>query len=428
MVIITVMMTILRFLLNEKGRVNPDSIRFMRFAHVFPVIDNTTTPLGYPAAIKLSTLLGFDEFWGSKALGIAALLFIICFCWVKDFYKREAIMMSALFSFVSLYAYTMSEPFILPFVFLFLYTASQIITGKLEKRKAVFYLSLSLIALYNIRYSALFFIAGAGLYGLLTWRKKYGSVFIISGIIGLSFVVAYKFLFIDYFNQNYVKTFLEIGLHPTSKLLKEFFQGLATSFNPFIHIADPGGGKINYAIYGIGALNIALLIYLLISKKLSETERFFVTISVTGILCSYFIQYFYSVNAMDYRIIGPFLVPLWLIYFNRLFGIFGNKTYSISVLSIMTGLVFTWLSKGNYLENRKAVSEFLKNEKLDKVPLQFFVTKKEEDMNKMKTAELVSTVNADVTLTYKPQDTVRKTTLTWYKVLQKIKIDKNKYQ
>lgn len=94
----------------------------------------------------------------------------------------------------------------------------------------------------------------------------------------------------------------------------------------------------------------------------------------------------------------------------------------------MTGLVFTWLSKGNYLENRKAVSEFLKNEKLDKVPLQFFVTKKEEDMNKMKTAELVSTVNADVTLTYKPQDTVRKTTLTWYKVLQKIKIDKNKYQ
>ncbi|MDR6920101.1 hypothetical protein [Chryseobacterium sp. 2987] len=428
MVIITVMMTILRFLLNEKGRVNPDSIRFMRFAHVFPVIDNTTTPLGYPAAIKLFTFMGFDEFWGSKALGITALLFIVCFCWAKDFYKREAIMMSALFSFVSLYAYTMSEPFILPFVFLFLYTASQIITGKLEKGKAVFYLSLSLIALYNIRYSALFFIAGTGLFGLLSLKKKYSPAFILSGFIGLAFVIAYKFLFIDYFNQNYVKTFLEVGLYPTSKLLRELFQGIATSFNPFIHIADPGGGKINYAIYGIGGLNIVLLIYLLINKKLSETEQFFLTISVTGVVCSYFIQYFYSVNAMDYRIIGPFLVPLWLVYFNRLFAIFGMRTYLISILSIMTGMTFTWLSKGNYLENRKAVSEFLENEKLDKVPLQFYVTKNEEDMNKMKTAELVSTVNSNVTLTYKPQDTVRKTTLTWYKVLQKIKIDKNKYQ
>jgi hypothetical protein len=58
MVIITLVMTILRFLLNEKGRVNPDSIRYMRFAHVFPTIDNTTTPLGYPLAIKFFTFFG----------------------------------------------------------------------------------------------------------------------------------------------------------------------------------------------------------------------------------------------------------------------------------------------------------------------------------------------------------------------------------
>jgi hypothetical protein len=50
-------MTILRFLLNEKGSVNPDSIRYMRFAHVFLTIDNTTTPLGYPLAIKFFTFL-----------------------------------------------------------------------------------------------------------------------------------------------------------------------------------------------------------------------------------------------------------------------------------------------------------------------------------------------------------------------------------
>ena len=57
MVILTLGMTILRFLLNEKGRVTPDGIRFMRFANVFPEIDNTTTPLGYILSIKFFTFL-----------------------------------------------------------------------------------------------------------------------------------------------------------------------------------------------------------------------------------------------------------------------------------------------------------------------------------------------------------------------------------
>lgn len=427
MVIITVVMTILRFLLNEKGRINPDSIRYMRFARVFPTIDNTTTPLGYPLSIKFVTLFGFDEFWGSKVIGILAFLFIVFFAWKKNFYPRESIVVSALFSFLSIFSYTMSEALILPFVFLFLYVSKQIIDGKLEKRKAIFYLSLLLITLYNIRYSALFFIGGTGLYGLVFWKRKYASTFIISAVTGCIFVVLYKFLFIDYFNENYVQTFLEIGLHPTSQLLVELFQGLAASFNPFIHIADPGGGKINYAIYGIGVFNILLIIYLFVKNKLSEVESFFVFMGIFGIICSYFIQYVYSVNPIDYRLIAPFSLPIWLVYFKKLFDIFGVKIYVIGILSLMSGVLFTWLSKGNYLENRKEIKQFLKSENLEKVPLQFYL-EKEEDLEKIQVAELISTVNPEIRITFKPQDTLQKTTLTRYKVLQKIKIDKNKYQ
>ena len=92
------------------------------------------------------------------------------------------------------------------------------------------------------------------------WRKNYAKTFIVSGIVGFAFIVAYKFLFIDRFNSNYVNEFLEIGLHPTSKLLVEFVQSIVTSFNPFIHIADPNGGKINIVIYGIGAINFLLML------------------------------------------------------------------------------------------------------------------------------------------------------------------------
>lgn len=427
LVIITLVMTILRFLLNEKGRTNPDSIRYMRFAHNLPEIDNTTTPLGYPAAIKFFTFFGTDEFWSSKIIGIAAFLFIIFFTWKKKFFFKESIVACALFSFLSIFSYTMSEALILPFVILFLYVSSLIINGKLEKGKAVFYLSLSLVALYNIRYSSLFIIGGTGLYGLIFWKRNYAKTFIISGAIGFVFVVLYKFLFIDYFNENYIKDALITGLHPTSQLLKELFQGLCTTFNPFIHIANPGGGTINYAIYGIGFLNIVLIIYLFVKYKLSDAEFFFVFVSISGIVCSYFVQYFYPVNAIDYRLMAPFSFPIWLIYFKKLFQIFDVKTYAVGILSIMSGIVFTWLSKGNYLENRKEMTEFLQSENLDKVPLKFYL-ETTEDLEKIQVAELISTINPNINLTFKPKDTLQKATLTRYKVLQKIKIDKNKYQ
>ena len=273
LVIATFVMTILRFLWNEKGRVNPDSLRFMRTSKVFPAIDNTTTPLGYPLSLKFFTLFGLDEFWASKLIGLGAYLFLVFFAWKKNFYLKEIILIGGLFSFVSIFSYTMSETLILPFVFIFLYLAHQIITEKLKGLKAILYLSLVLVALYNIRYPALFIIFATGVFGVFNYKKSYGKTFIYSGIIGLVFVILYKFLFIDYFNEKYVESFLEIGLHPTSKLLTELFEGLTTVFNPFIHILNPAGGIVNYGIIGIGLLNILLMLFLFLKNKLNETEK-----------------------------------------------------------------------------------------------------------------------------------------------------------
>ena len=423
----TLVMIILRFLLNEKGRTNPDSIRFMRTSNALPVVDNTTTPLGYPLILKFFALIGVGEFWGSKIVGILAYFFIVWFAWKKKFYLKETILIGGLFSFVSIYSYTMSEALILPFVFVFLYVGRQIMIEEIKGFKAFLYLSLILIALYNIRYSALFFIGGVLLYGILNFKKHFGKTFIYAGFTGLVFVVLYKFLFIDYYNERYVDQFLEIGLHPTSKLLVELFQGLCTTFNPFVHIAKPDGGFINYAIFGLGFLNILLMAFLFIKNKLSETGKFLVFSGVIGIICSYFIQYFYSVNAIDYRLLAPFSFPIWLVYFKKLYQVFGKLTYGITALSLMTGFAFTWLSKGNYLENRKQIQQFLKLENLENMPLKFYM-ESEEQLDRIQIAELISTVNPDMTVTFKPKDTLQKNVLTEYKVLQKIKIDKNKFQ
>lgn len=427
LVIATFVMTILRFLWNEKGRVNPDSLRFMRTSKVFPEIDNTTTPLGYPLSLKFFTLFGLDEFWASKLIGLGAYLFLVFFAWKKKFYLKEIILIGGLFSFVSIFSYTMSETLILPFVFIFLYLAHQIITEKLKGLKAILYLSLSLVALYNIRYPALFVMFATGVFGLFNYKKSYGRTFIYSGIIGLIFVILYKFLFIDYFNENYVDSFLEIGLHATSKLLTELFEGLTTVFNPFIHILNPAGGVVNYGIIGIGLLNILLMLFLFLKNKLTETEKFFLTIGGIGIACSFFIQYFYSVNPLDYRLLAPFTLSIWLVYFKKLYNIFGKLTYTITALSLLTGFAFTWLARGNYLENRHEIKTFLHDENLENVRLNFYM-ESEEELEKMRIAELISTVNPNVKVTFKPEDTLKNNTLTKYKVLRKIKIDKNQFQ
>lgn len=103
-IVFTVIMIVIRFLWNEKGRVNPDSIRYMRTSKVFPIIDNTTTPLGYPLSLKFFTIFGLDEFWASKTIGIFAYLFLVFFAWKKKFYWKEIVLIGGLFSFVSIFS------------------------------------------------------------------------------------------------------------------------------------------------------------------------------------------------------------------------------------------------------------------------------------------------------------------------------------
>ena len=420
-------MTILRFLFNEKGRVNPDSIRYMRQAEIFPIIDNTTAPLGYPLMIKLVSFFGTDPFWASKIIGVAAYVFIIIFAYKKRFYFRETVLLGALYSFVSIFSYTMSEAFILPFVFLLLYYADFIIKNKIKNWQAILLISLLLLAMYNIRYNTLFIMIGCIGFGLLFYKKNYAKYFLISGIVGVAFMIAYQLLFINYYNEEYIKVFLQIGLHSTPKLLLELFQGLCTTFNPFIHIANPNGGIVNIGIYGVGLLNIATMLYLFLNNKLSETEKFFLIIGSAGISGSFFIQYFYSVNPIDYRLMAPFSFLIWLIYFKKLYDRMGKLTYGIAILSLLVGFTFTMLSRGNYIENRKKMDAFLHKEGLKHQPLKFYMTE-ETDLSSMQLAELISTINPLIYITFKPEDSLQKTTLTRYKIVRKLKLDENKYQ
>ena len=69
------------------------------------------------------------------------------------------------------------------------------------------------------------------------------------------------------------------------------------------------------------------------------------------------IQYFYQTDPLDYRLLAPFTFGIWLVYFKK-FIKFSENWFCHRFLSLMTGFVFSWLSRGNYLENRKLMKEF----------------------------------------------------------------------
>lgn len=422
--IVTLVMIIIRFLLNEKGRITPDSVRFLRSSHNFPLIDNTTTPLGYPLSIKLFTLIGVDEFWSSKLVGILAYILMVLFAWKKRFYFREVLLIGGLFSYVSLFAATLSEGLFLPFVFIFIYISRNIIIERWNASQSILYLSLILILIYNIRFSGLFLIGGCFLYGLYKFNKKNGKIFLISSLIGLLFIVLYKLIYIDYFNENYVKDYLQIGLYPTYKLLIELIQGLITSLNPFIHISNPNVSIINFGIYGIGIANLLLILFLFIKLSLSETEKFIISMGIIGIVCSFFIQYFYKTDPLDYRLLSGFNFFIWLIYFKKNYQIFGNKIYIITFVSLISGFIFSWLSKGNYLENRKITKEFLIKEDLLDKKILFY----KNDETDTRNAEIISTINPNLEFITNPKDTIDNNVLTNFRLENKMKINKNKFR
>lgn len=422
----TLIMVVLRFLLNEKGRVTPDSLRFMRTANVFPEIDNTTTPLGYPLSLKFFTLFDLDEFWSSKIVGILSYLFIVFFARSKKFYFKETVLIGGLFSFVSLFSYTASEALMLPAIFLFLYVARNTMLEIYTLRKSIIYLSAMLILLVNIRYSGVFFVGGILIYGLMFHKKLYGKAFIVAALTGFAFVILYKFLFIDRFNQDYVQNALVIGLKSTPQLLIELFTGLTTVFNPFIHISKPGSIYLNIFIFAIGLFNIVMMISAF-KKGLSHTEKLIVFLGIFGISCTFFMQYFYAMDTLDYRLLAPFTFPVWMVWFKKLYQILGKYTYLITIMSLLSGLIFTALSHGNYLQNRKQITTFLENENLKKQPLKFFVSE-EKYSDEIQLAELISTVNSNITVTRKPEDTLQKSTITSHKILEKITVDRNKFQ
>ena len=97
-------------------------------------------------------------------------------------------------------------------------------------------------------------------------------------------------------------------------------------------------------------------------------------------------------------------------------------------MSLLTGFTFSWLSRGNYLENRIAMKHFLTQENLLHQKIYYYNDKKDENFSSVQLAELISTVNPRIYFTENEKDTLKKEVLTKFKIESKLKLKKNRFQ
>jgi hypothetical protein len=87
-------------------------------------------------------------------------------------------------------------------------------------------------------------------------------------------------------------------------------------------------------IYGIGFFTIIVMLFLFLKFPISPTENFLLFVGGIGIVCSFFfIQLVYSVDALDYRLLSPFIFSIWLVFLKKymLFLVKNLRNYNLSL-------------------------------------------------------------------------------------------------
>lgn len=308
-------------------------------------------PAGYPLLIAgISRVAGCSLLVASKVVNLLALgaIFLLCFRWMGS---RAWFPLLAFCSFdmLEVFSYSWSEPPFLFFVLLFCFLLHQSLQQ--ESPLLVLKLSVCLTALFLFRYAGLIYFFLAGLFALYFLIKKDFSrfrSFTAALLIASTFVLLYLF-------HNYVQTDFPTGqsrFHPEGLgglgFLKMFLHGLWNSFS----IARNYYFAEDYFYLALFALQGCLILFLL-GQRTKIQKPFFRPASAAQVLVLTSLFYLFWIvflrrvspfNEFNYRILAPFVLPLYLGLFTaildhpRFYRITGPWITAFMLLSLLMNL------------------------------------------------------------------------------------------
>ncbi len=364
-----IILVILRILGNDKGRLSPDSIRYIGQAWAFPEINNTTAPLGYPWLISLGELFGMEYFWFSKIVALGILLGFLFFCYKKQFFGKEILLTCTFISSVSVISATLSEFTFIGALGVFYYYLNKFLLKKESKLVDILVLSVLILVLFMVRYAALFTWSPLILLPLVFKLSKAKVRYLMATVfLSLLWMISYVLIVTQF--APIQKSHYELKTN-VLEMTWEFIRGLFTEFNPFSHMYFEG-----FYILQIPVLLFGLGVFLFLIKKLrnaqwEKKESIILFLSVLGMIQLFLSAFIYSMDEMNYRLLIPYTFFIWVVVFSQLIKKYHKFYFPFIGLNFMVIIAFILITFTPFIENYKAVKSYFKDKDLHTIDYQY---------------------------------------------------------
>ena len=298
-------------------------------------------PVGYPILIALMSLVIPNLIWASKAINLLFLGASFLLLYLR--FKESALWASfAYFSYglTEVYSYTWSEG---PFLFFVLLMLLGIDCSSHRKRLVV--LSLSLSALFLLRYAGLLFWIYLAFHAIFaSWKKNDELAKSLWGSLALSGILIAFYLGMNYFHTGYFTGAQRVyaDLESWQDYLFYLGRGILNSFAFTRPIWSFGTGDL--LAFFLLLMQSVLLIFVLKDVDLKASPEVKVMMAaglfyLTGIAL---IRIFSPFDKFDFRILSPFILLLHLSFFISVFkkdGVLNYRSKLVYVLISVSYLV-----------------------------------------------------------------------------------------
>lgn len=270
------------------GGIGADSLSYFGIASDLPRPETNLFPLGFPVLVQLFHSVFQDYFWAAKLLNISMVIVILVFSWFKRFYFKETVLLfTGKTVFFVLNIVNSEGPFIFLLYFL-LYFLHERFRRKIKAETFIIGSSLLMIAMFSVRYSAIYIYLGIGVFWMVKMMKGNHTPYkndlfkflMVSGA-GIAGYLGFNYMTFGSFTGENLR-----GAPAQYQFIYLFrdFLGMTNVVDPFIGLkpASNSIGSMTFQIL-VMVLDVGLLIYFIKMYKKKKLRLRWIFITCFGL-------------------------------------------------------------------------------------------------------------------------------------------------
>lgn len=332
--------------------VTPDSHSYFAISHTLPLIKDSLFPIFYPAIIRLVDLFFSNQVIASKALNIIALLFIIQFFISKKVFIKEFLLIFCLPSVQIILCYSWSENILFVLLSLLIYYNYLFFKDDLSDKKYIAVSTIIYILSFTTKYSAVSILLAEAIFIIYLYLQNSNKVIAMVKTFALSLSATVVYLSVNFYLTGHLTGY---RIPATDNNYHLSFYNFIYTFNPFFDRILLGI-KLNYQFAFIISFVMMITQTALIikSKILNETYiKYTLCVSLCFLIITAISYFFTQLNDMNFRLLLPFLILWYFIFFHAIVKLQYRKAYTalfllLSIVNLLSLMIILNTNIGEF--------------------------------------------------------------------------------